>query len=274
VKRVAVVLALVLAGCAGGLSSSVAPSAAAPITISVFAAASLKDALEAAMDVYLATIKINPGAPELTFTISTDSSAALRTQIEHGALADLFLSADTTNPEMLVDADLTDGDLVVFAENELAIIVPADNPSAIESPADLARPGVKIIAAGEEVPISRYAGELLEHLAGLPGYPPDLAGAYAANIVSREENVRAVVTKVELGEGDAGIVYATDASAAGSKIATIEIPAAAQVRASYAGVVIKGSNLTRSAGRGFLNWLAGPGGQRVLGSFGFLPPSA
>jgi molybdate transport system substrate-binding protein len=273
VSRVAAALVLILAGCGGGLSSSGAPASPAPITINVFAAASLKDALEAARTAYLASLKRMAGSPEIAITIATDSSAALRTQIEHGAAADLFLSADTRNAEMLVDADLTDGDLVVFAGSELALIVPAGNPGAVESPADLARPGVKVIAGGEEVPISTYADQLLANLAALPGYPPDFETRYAANVVSREENVRAVATKVELGEGDAGIVYATDAAATDT-VVTIEIPPQANVRADYAGVVIKGSERTRTAAHGFLGWLAGEGGQSVLGSFGFLPPDA
>ena len=83
----------------------------------------------------------------------------------------------------------------------------------IKTPADLAKPGVKIIAAGDAVPITKYANQLVDNLAKSPGYPADFATAYNANIVSKEDNVKAVVAKLELGEGDAGIVYVTDAKA-------------------------------------------------------------
>lgn len=233
-------------------------------TVSVYGAASLHDALEAARNTYLAT---HPG----TFlTISTDSSAALEAQIEQGAPADLFLSADTTNPAKLVSAGLAAGAPVPFAGNALALIVPLANPARIFSPADLGRPGVKVVAAGDAVPITAYASRLLTNLATLPGYPSGLAAAYAENVVSREDNVTAVVAKVELGEGDAGIVYATDALAS-KKSAAIPLPEAANVRALYAGVVMK-SSTNAAAAVGLLTWLAGPDGQRVLASFGFLPP--
>ena len=96
--------------------------------------------------------------------------------------------------------------------NELTIVVPTDNPAGIESWQDLAEDGLKVIAAGEEVPITKYADQLVGNLAALPDAPAGFAAAYAANIVSREENVKALIAKIELGEGDAGIVYVTDAS--------------------------------------------------------------
>lgn len=260
------VAALLLAGCGGGSSS------AAALELHVYAASSLKDALAVAKDTYLATIKRLAGSPAIFITISTDSSAALRTQIEQGAPADVFLSADSRNPQTLVDAGLTDGAAVNFAGNLLTIIVPSDNPGGLTTPADLAHDGLKVIAAGDEVPITTYANQLIDNLAGLPNYPAGFADAYAANIVSREENVKVVVAKIETGEGDAGIVYVTDAASADG-ITAIDIPASANVPATYAGVVIKGSTLTRTAAHGFLNWLAGAGGQAILATFGFRPPS-
>ncbi len=127
-----------------------------------------------------------------------------------------------------------------------------------------------MIAAGDEVPITKYASKLIANLASEAGYPADFAAGYAANVVSKEDNVKAVVAKVELGEGDAGIVYVTDA-AASSAVATIDVPDAANVPATYAGVVVKASpNL--AAGRAFLTWFAGSGGRAILAGFGFLPP--
>ena len=235
-----------------------------PVELTVFGAASLKDPLTALAAAYEAAV------PGTTLTIATDSSSTLRTQIEQGAPADLFLSADQKNPQTLVDAGLGDGPAVDFAGNTLTVIVPADNPARIASPADLARPGVKVVAAGDDVPIAKYAGQAVAKLATLPGYAADFAQAYAANIVSREQNVKAVVAKIELGEGDAAIVYITDAEASKS-VATIAIPDAANVPATYAGVVVAASTKHAQA-HAFLEWLAGPAGGAILARFGFLPP--
>lgn len=261
----AIVLALPMA-CAS-------PASSTTVELQVFAGASLGPALEAARDVYVSSIRAELGRPALTITVTTDSSAALRTQIEQGAPADLFLAADTKNPQALVDAGLTNGEAVVFAANLLAIIVPIENPAGVTSPAGIAKPGIKIIAAGDEVPITKYANQLLENLAALPGYPADFEAAYAANVVSREDNVRAVVAKIEAGEGDVGIVYVSDAAASDGVIG-IEVPVDANVPATYAGVVVKGSNLNLQAAHAFLAWLAGASGQSVLAGFGFLPPPA
>ena len=249
---------------APSVEASAAPSAAA-IELTIFGAASLKGALEATKPVYEAA---DPGT---TLTISTDASSALETQIEQGAPADVFLSADTTNPQKLVDKGLTAGPAVNFAGNKLVIIVPTDNPAGIKTPEDLAKPRIKIIAAGDAVPITKYANQLVDNLAKLPGYPANFASAYKANIVSKEDNVKAVVAKLELGEGDAAIVYVTDAKAS-TKVGTVDVPDAANVLATYAGVVVKASPNADAAGA-FMTWFAGPQGQAILSGFGFLPPT-
>lgn len=262
-----VVLATVVPACssgAGSLSERPAPAAMGG-ELTIYGAASLKDALDRVVVAYRAA------NPDTTLTISTDSSSALETQIEQGAPADVFLSADATNPKRLVDEGLADGEPVTFATNELTIVVPAGNPAGIVTPVDLARPGVKVIAAGDAVPITTYATQLVANLAGQPGYPADFAVAYAANIASKEDNVKALIAKIELGEGDAGIVYVTDARAS-SRVVTIDVPDAANVRATYDGVVVKASRSAASA-RTFLAWFAGSGGQAILGDLGFLPPS-
>ena len=247
----------------------VAACTAGPATqatdLTIFAAVSLKGALDKAKPAY------ETSHPGLTLTVSTDSSSALEVQIEQGAPADVFLSADEANPRKLVSGGFASGDPVAFAGNELTIIVPADNPAGLNSPADLARSGLKVIAAGDAVPITTYATELVDNLASDPGYPPGFTAAYADNIVSKEDNVKAVVAKIELGEGDAGIVYVTDA-AASTKVSTIDVPDEANVRATYAGVVVKASSNAEAA-KAFLDWFAGPDGQAILSSFGFLPPS-
>jgi molybdate transport system substrate-binding protein len=268
----ALLVALSACGAGASPSSSVpstAPSvaasqAAANAPLTIYGAASLKTALA---QIKTAWEGSHPGS---TLTISTDSSAALETQIEQGAPADVFLSADTSNPKKLTDKSLADGAAENFAGNLLTVIVPAGNPARITSPADLAKPGVKVIAAGDDVPITKYAKMLVANLAKESGYPANFQAAYAANVASQEENVSGIVNKVALGEGDAGIVYVTDAKA-NPKVTPIEVPKNANVPATYAGVVNKASAHPATA-HAFLDWVAGPDGQAVLASLGFLPP--
>jgi molybdate transport system substrate-binding protein len=247
-------------------ASSPAGSPAAAGALQVYAAASLKNALAKVADVYQAA---NPGT---TLTVSTDSSSALETKIEQGAPADVFLSADTSNPKKLVDAGLASGSVEPFAGNLLTIIVPKGNPAGIQSPKDLAKPGIKVIAAGDTVPITKYATQLVGNLAKESGYPADFAASYANNVASKEDNVSGIVTKIGLGEGDAGIVYVTDAKSS-DKVDTVDVPADANVPATYGGVVVKASQ-NQDAAKAFLDWLASGAGQQVLATFGFLPPAS
>jgi molybdate transport system substrate-binding protein len=272
-------LLFVLAACTNGgasptatIAPSTAPSAAtstapsaAPTTLTIYGAASLKGVLDKVKTAYETA---NPGT---TLTISTDSSATLETQIEQGAPADVFLSADTTNPKKLLDKGLAAGAAVTFAGNKLNVIVPTTNAAAIKTPADLAKTGVKVIAAGDAVPITKYATQLVANLAKEAGYPADFAAKYTANIASKEDNVKAIVAKIELGEGDAAIVYVTDAKAS-TKVTTVDVPETANVPATYAGVGVKASK-NAGAAQAFLTWFAGSDGQAILSSFGFLPPS-
>ena len=272
------VLAVALAACGGSAASpstapaSTAPSAAAsaaassaPGEIQVYAAASLKAVLAKVKTAYEAA------TPGTTITVSTDSSTALETKIEQGAPADVFLSADTANPQKVVDKGLASGTVVTFAGNLLTVIVPVANPAGIATPADLARTGVKVIACADGVPIQKYTATWLTKVAALPAYGADFAAKYTANVVSKEDNVGAIVTKVGLGEGDAGIVYVTDAKTS-DKVKTVDIPASDNVPATYGGVVVKASP-SQSASTVFLTWLAGRDGQAILATFGFLPPS-
>jgi molybdate transport system substrate-binding protein len=255
-----IVAALVLGACTP--VASVVPSAGGSLT--VYAAASLKASLAKAITTYEA------GHPGTAITLSTDSSTALATQIQQGAPADLFLSADTTNPQQLVDAGVAKGPVEAFARNQLVVIVPAGNPGHVTTPLDLGRSGLKVIAAGPSVPITKYASQLIQNLAAVSSSAAGLAAAYGANVASREDSVAAVVAKVALGEGDAAIVYATDAGAE-ARVLTIPIPLAENVTATYGGVVVDaGSN--PSAAESFLDWLLAPEGQDLFGAYGFLPP--
>ncbi len=264
-RRVAVLALLaLLAAC--GVGPPASPSPRVPTELTVLAAASLGDILDKVAAAYA---RERPGT---TFIISTDSSAALATQIEQGAPADVFLAADQANPKRLIDGGLAGGPAVTFATNGLAIVVPAGNPAEIASPEDLARSGVRIVAAGEDVPITTYATQLVERLAGEPGFPADFTDAYAANIVSREDNVRAVLARIALGEGDAAIVYTTDATASGD-VERITIPeeVSSAVVARYDGIVLDRS-ARGAAASAFLSWLAGEQGQAILATAGFGPP--
>jgi molybdate transport system substrate-binding protein len=233
-----------------------------PDRVVVLAAASLTDALEELAGTY-----VDETGTEIV--ISFDASSALRAQIEEGAQADLFVSADVANPQQLVDAGLTDGEARRFASNALTIVVPADGSSHVAAWTDLAAPAVRIVAAGDDVPITRYAVELIDNLAAQPGAPSGFADAYAGNIVSREDNVRAVLAKIELGEGDAGIVYETDA-ASSIDVTTIDIPAETNVAADYAFVVLADAPPGAAA---FGEWLLGEEAQSILASHGFRPPN-
>jgi molybdate transport system substrate-binding protein len=259
----AVGLALAVAAC--GKPATTPSATPAAVNLTIFAAASLGKALERVKAAYETA---NPGT---TLTINPDSSAALATQIEQGAPADVFLSADAANPQKLVDGGFADATAVVFAGNKLTIITPTDNPGGLTGPFDLARAGIKVVAAGDGVPITKYATQLVQNLAAAPGAPAGFAAAYAANVVSREDNVSAVRTKVEEGAGDAAIVYVTDA-AASDRVLTIEVDDSVNVPASYAGVVVKASSNLEAA-RAFLTWFAGPAGGVILAELGFLPPA-
>lgn len=255
-------------GASVATSPSVEPtlSAGPAAALTIYGAASLHVALEQLEASYEA------GHPGTTLTISTGSSAALETQIELGAPADVFLSADVTNPKKLVDKDLADGDALNFAGNLLTVIVPADNPGGLASPADLARPGLKVIAAGDDVPITKYARQVVDQLAKTEGYPAGFAAGYAANVVSKEDDVQAVVAKIELGEGDAAIVYLTDARTS-SKVASIALPASARIAAVYGGVVVN-SSPNVAAAHAFLEWLTGAEAQLILAQLGFTEPAS
>ena len=254
---VALASVVALAACAPA-----SPSRAGSPGITAFVAASLRDAMAA----------VGPAYAEATgvqIETSADASTALRVLIEQGARTDVLLSADTKNPDTLLAGGLVIGSVVPFAQNSLAIIVPTSNPAGIRSALDIGRPGVKIVAAGEGVPITGYADRLVEQLGADTSHRGAFVAGYAANVVTREDNVKAVVAKIELGEGDAAIVYATDALAA-TGVLVIPIPDGLNVLATYAGVVPT-TALHPGAGGAFLNWLAGPSGQAILARFGFVP---
>jgi molybdate transport system substrate-binding protein len=247
-----------------GVLAACAPAPAAPTEVNVFAAASLQDVLDELIDTY------QEDHPDVDLVAAYDATSTLRTQIEEGAPADLFLAADTTNPQELNEAGLA-GTPVVYTANLVTLIVPIDNPAGIDAWADLAGGDVTIIAAGEDVPITTYAEQTVDALAALPDAPPGYAAAVDAAIASREDNVRAVLTKIELGEGDAAFVYATDA-ASSRDVTEIALPGEAAAEATYAGAVV--GDDPPAAAQEFLAWLVDDEAQAIFDSFGFIPPPA
>lgn len=221
--------------------------------LSVSAAASLTDSFKA---LGASFHNVNPG---VTVQLNFAGSPTLVTQIEQGAPADVFASADTTNMDKLRTDGFAAGTPKVFAHNALEIVVGPGNPKGIHALADLARSGVIYISAGPTVPAGKYAAQALAK-AGVKVTPKSL-----------ETDVKAVVSKVELGEADAGIVYTTDVKAAGAKVDGVPIPDSQNVVASYPIAVVKGSK-SAAAAQAFVDYVASPAGLATLESFGFLAP--
>jgi molybdate transport system substrate-binding protein len=247
-------------GCAPSEGARSRPSGGEQIT--VFAAASLIDAFTEVGASFEAS---HPGA-KVAFSFA--GSQNLRTQLEQGAQADVFASADAEQVEALVQARLIGpGTATSFIQNGLVIVVPLDNPAGIRSPQDIAMPGIKLVIAAEEVPAGRYTRTALANLAQAYGQP--FLGAALDNVVSQEDNVRQVFAKVQLGEADAGIVYVSDAHAA-EGIQRIMIPADANVRADYLIAPLTASHDLALA-NGFIELLLSAEGQAVLAKWGFTP---
>lgn len=231
-------------------------------TLKVFAASSLKESFEAIAAEYK---RENPGDEvELNF----GGSQALKQQIQQGAPADVFASADQANMDDLKGLGL-EADDQVFAKNRLVVVVPKDGKAA--SLKGLARPGVKVVTADGNVPVGRYTAQVLARMSKDGLYGDDFQKGVQANTVSREANVRNVLMKVSLGEADAGFVYATDAVTAGEKVRVLEIPARVNAVASYPIAALSKSDSPEKA-RKFIALVLGEKGQGFLKERGFLPP--
>jgi molybdate transport system substrate-binding protein len=192
----------------------------------------------------------------------------LRTQIEEGAPADVFASANQTEIDNLSKgAFIAQAASQIFLNNKLVVILPADNPATLEKLEDLAKSGIKIVLAAEEVPIGKYARQALEQMNGQFG--SDFKDKVLANVVSNEDNVKQVVAKIQLGEADAGIVYTSDAVAA-PDLKTIEIPAELNVIAKYP-IAPLAKSVNADLAKAFIDYVLSPEGQAVLGKWGFAP---
>ncbi len=230
----------------------------------VFAASSLTDAFREAAARFE---QIHPGS---TVRLNLASSAALATQINEGAPADVFASADLAQMEVVAGKGKMD-EPRMFATNDLVVVTPRDG-TTVRTFEDLAANGGRLILAAKDVPIGRYAREVLANgSAPSTGIAPDFGERVLANLRSEEANARAVLAKVVLGEADAGIVYRTDALAAGDAVRTIEIPTRFYVVASYPIAALSDAGNATLA-RAWIAFIVSAEGQAILVRHGFGVP--
>lgn len=243
-------LGLAAAGCGSDGSDD---SSRATADVTVFAASSLTAAFTEIGEAFTAE------HPDLDVTFNFAASSELATQIMQGAPADVFASADLDNMTKLTDAGDNGSEPVVFTTNLATIIVAPGNPEGITGVADLADEDLVVVQCAPEVPCGAYAARIFEN-AGVTVTPKSL-----------EENVKAVVTKVTLGEADAGIVYATDVIAAGDDAEGVEVPADVNVVAEYP-IALTAEAPDAEGGRAFIEFVIGEQGQAILESYGFVAP--
>lgn len=234
--------------------------------LTVFAAASLTDAF--------GTMKTDLEAahPGLAITYNFGGSQALVTQLSEGAEADVFASANNTQMTAAQEKDLIGGEPVTFVKNQLVIVTPPDNPAGIDSPDDLGASGLRLVLAQSDVPVGRYAREAVCDMAqDTAVFGDDFVGRVAGNVVSEEEDVRDVLTKVELGEADAGIVYVSDAFISGDQVNQVEIPADFNILATYP--IATTTDGDEALGDAFIAYVLSDDGQATLADYGFEPVS-
>jgi molybdate transport system substrate-binding protein len=231
-------------------------------TLTVFAAASLTDAFK---DIGREFEVAHPG---VLVNFSFAGTQVLRMQLEQGASADLFASADHKNMDFLISEGLivlnSDQD---FTTNRLIVILPPGNPGNLETLNGLSLPHIKLILADPSVPAGNYARQVLTRMSKDSAYGEEFTSAVLANVVSNEIDVRQVVTKVELGEADAGIVYLSDVVAVPG-LGTIPIPEGFNILARYPIAVLRSSPNPDLAGE-FIAYIVSPAGQAVMESWGF-----
>lgn len=251
-------LLLALVGCG-------APPPAEARSLTIFAAASLADGFEAVGALFE---EANPGV-KVRFNFA--GSQQLAQQINAGAPADVFASANGRQLEAAIAGGrVSAGSERIFAHNRLVVITPDDNPAGIAAPQDLARPGLKLILADGAVPAGQYTLDFLARASARPGFTPSYSPTVLANVVSYENDVRAVVAKIRLGEGDAGVVYTSDVALDSAQLGQIAIPDELSAIAAYPIAPIADSPTPELAER-FVAFVLAPEGQRVLERYGFIP---
>ncbi len=249
----------------GGASST--NTSSPPVSLKVFAASSLTESFHAMAQEYQKT------HPAVTITFNFAGSQVLEQQLANGAPADIFASADLANMQKVQQSGLVDSSQI-FAKNKLVVIIPANNPAGITSLQDLAKHGVKIDLEAATVPAGKYTLQVLDKMTHVSTYGSSYKRAVLANVVSQEDNVKAVVQKVQLGEVDAGFVYLTDITAPlAGKVGSIEIPDAINVIAQYPIAVMKHA-ISASEAQLFLQYVLSSAGQAILDRYHFLGVSS
>lgn len=239
-----VVLAPACGGDAGGGASTT--------TLTVLAASSLTDVFPDLERTYEAE---HPG---VDVQLSFDSSSTLAEQVVQGAPADVLATADEVTMQTVVDAGLTAGEPVAFARNRLVLVTPPDNPAGVDDVGDLDDGTVAYAVCVPDAPCGAASRTLL-YLAGVSADP-----------VTEEDNVRDTLGKVTAGEVDAGLVYASDAEAAGDDVHVVVVPEARRVQNADVVTVLSDAE-SRSDATAWVDLVTSPAGQQVLRESGFLP---
>lgn len=256
---------VLLASIAVLVFASSAVSADEPEELVVFTAASLTGAFGEIGEVY-------EDETGIKVVFNFDGSQALRTQIEHGAYADVFASANNKQMNALKDLGLMNNSSVsIFTRNKLSLIIPKDNPAGISNLGDIAKPGVKIVIGTKDVPVGDYALQIIDKLGDDPAWGPEYKEKVLANIISQETNVNYVVTKIALGEADVGFAYVSDVTLElSSRVSQIEIPDEYNIIAEYPMGITTESRYAAEA-LNFINFVKSDEGRAVLEKYGFSP---
>jgi molybdate transport system substrate-binding protein len=235
--------------------------------VTVFAAASLTDAFTEIGQSY------HTNHSDTNVSFNFDGSQILQTQIENGAYVDVFASASNTQMNALKNEGYMNNSTVnIFAQNKLEVIIPNGNPANITTMSDLAKLGVKIVIGTQSVPVGNYTLQVLAKMANDTPYGPEYRNRVIANVVSQEPNVNNIVTKVALGEADAGFVYQSDVPLKQKDLVDkIIIPDRYNVVAQYPIGILKQSKDPVLA-EDFINYVNSPAGQAVLQKYGFIVP--
>jgi molybdate transport system substrate-binding protein len=233
--------------------------------ITVFTAASLTGAFTEIGQMY-------KNETNISVVFNFDGSQVLRTQIENGAYADIFVSANAKQMNLMKnDGFMNNSSITVFTKTKPVIIVPKDNPGKIQNISDLSKPGIKIVIGTKDVPIGDYTLQILAKLANDSIYGPEFRKLVMENVVSNETNVNYITSKVALGEADAGFAYKSDITKdLSSKITKIEIPDKYNVIATYPMGILKQSKYTPQA-QEFINLVESDKGTAILEKYGFEP---
>lgn len=256
--------AVVTVGCGspGEAGATGGPAGSEGDTLTVFAAASLTDAFGELGEEFT-----DKTGAEVTFNFG--SSSTLAAQIGQGASAEVFASADEAQMQNIADGGLVSGEPDIFARNREVVVVPADNPGDIEKFADLANPDLTLVLAQEEVPAAEYAEEILANAAEDPEYGESFEKDVMGNIVSREEDVRASVNRVVVGDADGTFGYASDVTPSiRQDVGIVEIPENLQVIAEYPIATLSGAR-DQALAQQWVDFVTGEEGQDVLGKWGF-----